>query len=257
VTYPWTTEEKQALTPGTPLVLVGTERKPDDELVLFEKLWQDGECALVRFSDSNTAPFSYAWDRLRPMSMQWASPGARPDEFALQQARIRRLEKDLGLEKEKTARERKANGELALLVHELRKDKEALEEERRVAAGFVVPTVGATLQAIHTASTDIDDGEPAAGDYVAKPQAAVEYPEPGDRVRVRSYGRAGVPWTGTVADVWACDGLMAVEADPECGLSLARHVVQLSDVVERLPRSVPITPTQQPEDALARDAGAE
>jgi hypothetical protein len=130
MSYPWSDAEKQALTPGTPLVLVGTAYNPEDELVLFDQLSpQDAKRCIARRSDSNTAPFHFEWHWLRPMSMEWAEPSARPDSFAQLQARIRRLEKDLAGEQEKVARERRTNGEIALLVHETRQECALLKSE--------------------------------------------------------------------------------------------------------------------------------
>jgi hypothetical protein len=267
--HSWTDDEKQALTPGTPLVLMPAGPVPNGhEIVLFDSTCQDGSvCLVVRVAAGPTAPFSYAWDRLRPMDMQWASPGARPDEFALQQARIRRLEKDLGLEKEKTARERKANGELALLVHEARCHAAGLDEEisklraekralfDAVKPALLIPdsdTPGSLIEAALRVPgvADLEDGEPTRGDYVAKPPEMTRATI-GDRVRVLV---KGVPLTGGLRDHGVAVVLSRFEGEHYCRfdegpLRLSRLKVTDAEILE-------VLPAEQPEDALARDCGA-
>jgi hypothetical protein len=69
--YPWTLEEQQALTPGTPLIALADPDHPDERFVLFTLITQrsdkpDLTCAIVRYPDGSYA--GYSWRALKPIS---------------------------------------------------------------------------------------------------------------------------------------------------------------------------------------------
>jgi hypothetical protein len=207
------------------------------------------------------------------------------EDLAGTQARIRRLEKDLQGEREKSARERKTNAEFALLVHEARCHAAGLEEEigklraeladilgepqyedvtlskplRIVRSGpmpfpvgpLLIPdsdTPGSAIAAAMAASGDPEEGEPTAGDYVASPPRTTKALEE----HLASGGRLkhSSGCTCRLRDgvhEWSINGRDWVAYPAPCE--------ETPDWPEQY-TILPIEPAQQPEDAIARDIGA-